>query len=128
MGNIRLYIIIGVFVLLLVFLLGRSSANNRAERAKDSIREDAEALGLNMDDVEIDAEDLYTEFGFDGIFGIPWPWENETRIVKIVLNYDSQTFLILSRYFNAVYKKNLKNSLKKYLESDELADIGSIIL
>ncbi len=128
------YVLIGIAVfiaiLLLYFIWHKYLRKDPAEKdadARDSLESKALEAGVNPQELLDDAKSLFVEMGYDGIWGIPWPWENEAAVIKTVNKYDSVSYLLLAQMYYRIYKRNLTEDIRNALTEGAFGNLTNII-
>ena len=115
-------------VVFLIIIIKKSSKKGKEDKAKKDLQEDAEDLGIVMDDVVADVDQIRIGFGISIAFGLDWPWEDENAVVNIILTYDPDSFDILADAYNRILGRSLISDINRYLSDSDIQEIAHIIL
>ncbi len=128
-ANRKLMIATGIIIglLILYFVLRKVFKKDPEEGARESLENNAIELGIEPDELLEDAKSLFVEMGYDGLFGVPWPWENEGAVIRVVRKYDRLSYPLLSKMYNRLYKRNLKDDIRDALTPADFGDLAHII-
>ena len=127
-------------VLVLVFLLGRSSKKEGDSGDKEDEREDKDARGAVADEarrlgISVDASlvqrhgrGLVTAFGWGmGPFGSDALSEDEDAITAIVLLYTSRTYPLLAIAYYEISRRDLTTDIFTYVDDDNISRMTHIL-
>ncbi len=128
-ANRKLLIALGIIIglAILYFFLRKVFKKDKEESARDALESHAIEIGIEPEELLSDAKSLFIEMGYDGPFGWPLPWENEPAVIRIIRNYDRQSYPLLSTMYNRLYKRNLKDDIRAALTGGDFGDLSDII-
>ena len=126
-GYITLIILSVVIILIILFLVLRGATHRREQKEKRKLEEEADDLGVNIDNLIADTRKIYDALGIDWFWGIPKPWEDEGIIVEVILAYDRSSFGLLAEAYNNIYRRDLRVDLREYLSESDIAEIAHVI-
>ena len=127
-------------VLVLVFLLGRSSKGEEDSGDKEGDRKDKDARGAVADEarrlgISVDASlvqrhgrGLVTAFGWGmGPFGSDALSEDEDAITAIVLLYNRSTYPLLEVAYYEISRRDLTTDIFTYVDDDNIDRMAHIL-
>ena len=117
--------LIGAFAL---FLFRKKPKENVILVDNDVIQESTPDNGVPVKALTGDASRLYTAFGFDFVFGLYFPWEDENAIILILQSYTQPEFVELQKVYTKQYNRILRDDLKRYLSKSQLGKISHLII
>ena len=127
----HIYTITALSIIVVIFLfviIKKSTKGGREDEAKKKLSDEAKDVGLDMDNVIADVDQIRVSLGIDIIFGLDWAWEDEDSVVDIVLGYNRNSFPILEDTYNRILGRSIISDFNKYLDDDDIQEIAHIIL